>query len=157
LVTESESITYHYELALNPIPVGGLDPRIAHSLNLQTDQFGNILQSVSVTYPRLGTFSDSTFPPGGEALVNAAQAQPHMVLTQTSYTGVTDPSDRTSFESPLPYEDADNHRLPLPWQVKTYDVTGPQHVGYYSLRELLTLQLGDLPFRNTQTAPVNSI
>jgi RHS repeat-associated protein len=157
LVTESESVTYHYELALNPIPPGGPDPRIVHTLNLQTDHFGNILQSVSITYARLGTFSDSTFPPGGEALVNAVQAQALMVLTQTSYTGVANPVDPASFESPLPFEDADNHRLPLPWQVKTYDVTGPAHPGYYSLGELHSYQLGDQPFRNTQTVTVKTI
>jgi len=157
LVTESESLAYHYELALNPIPAAGPDPRIVHTLNLQTDHFGNVLQSVSIAYPRRGTVSDPTFPPGGADLVNAVQAQPHMALTQTSYTGVADLADPASFESPLPYEDADNRRLPLPWQLKTYDVTGPPHPGYYSLAELRICQLGDAPFRIAQTLPVDTI
>ncbi len=157
LVTESESVAYHYELALNPIPTEGQDPRVVHTLNLQIDHFGNILKAVSITYPRRRTYSDSTLPPGGEALVNTVQSQPHVVFTQTSFTGVADPADPASFESPLPYEDPDNHRLPLPWQVKTHDVTGAPHPGYYSLAELGAYQLGDGPFRNSQTVSVKTI
>jgi len=56
LVTESEAINYHYELAL-PSAGGDLtpDPRIAHALNLRIDEIGNILQSVAVAYPRVKT------------------------------------------------------------------------------------------------------
>jgi RHS repeat-associated protein len=40
-----EAITYHYER--NPS-----DPRIQHALTLQVDEYGNVLRSVSVGYPR---------------------------------------------------------------------------------------------------------
>ena len=62
LVTESEALSYHYELDLRPVTlppypqhVAALtpDPRIAHTLNLSFDEYGNIQQSVSVAYPRL--------------------------------------------------------------------------------------------------------
>jgi RHS repeat-associated protein len=51
LATESETITYHYELDLTGDDVTP-DPRIAHTLNLKLDELGNILQSVAVAYPR---------------------------------------------------------------------------------------------------------
>ncbi|GAB4533718.1 MAG: hypothetical protein Tsb0014_19390 [Pleurocapsa sp.] len=40
-----ETIDYYYER--NPE-----DPRISHSLNLEVDAFGNVLQSVAIAYPR---------------------------------------------------------------------------------------------------------
>ncbi|MCK6694183.1 MAG: insecticidal toxin complex protein, partial [Thermoanaerobaculia bacterium] len=44
LVTESEAITYHYELDLRLYTpdIGEADPRIAHTLNLRIDELGNI-------------------------------------------------------------------------------------------------------------------
>ena len=42
---ESESLSYHYER--NPA-----DPRIGHTLNTVIDELGNVLESMSVAYPR---------------------------------------------------------------------------------------------------------
>lgn len=44
-VHESEAISYHYER-------NEADPRIAHNFILAIDDFGNVLQSASVVYPR---------------------------------------------------------------------------------------------------------
>ena len=66
LATESEAITYHYELDLTPDKVIP-DPRIAHTLNLKTDEYGNVLQSVAVVYPRIGYHHDATLPSGTES------------------------------------------------------------------------------------------
>ncbi|CAN5882482.1 hypothetical protein BH18ACI4_BH18ACI4_00630 [soil metagenome] len=44
-VTESEAITFHYERNVE-------DPRVAHTLNLEIDDLGNVLESASVVYPR---------------------------------------------------------------------------------------------------------
>ncbi len=52
LVTESEAITYNYELDLRQEELRP-DPRIAHTLNLRIDEYGNIQQSVAVAYPRV--------------------------------------------------------------------------------------------------------
>ncbi len=41
----SESISYHYERYTN-------DPRIAHKLVLESDEFGNILKEANLVYPR---------------------------------------------------------------------------------------------------------
>ena len=61
-MTESEAITYHYELDLRP-ETDRPDPRIAHTLNLATDEYGNVLQSVAVVYPRLGRYQDESLSP----------------------------------------------------------------------------------------------
>jgi hypothetical protein len=60
LVAESEAITYHYELDIRAeqLPQLNPDPRIAHTLNLQYDEYANVLQSVAVVYPRLGKFEN---------------------------------------------------------------------------------------------------
>jgi len=44
-VTESETLSYHYERNVD-------DPRIAHSIVLSTDDYGNVLQSAQIAYPR---------------------------------------------------------------------------------------------------------
>ncbi|XGB43956.1 MAG: hypothetical protein LVS60_03405 [Nodosilinea sp. LVE1205-7] len=53
LVTESEAVTYHYELDLRPASLQP-DPRVAHTLNLRTDDYGNVLESVAIAYPAWG-------------------------------------------------------------------------------------------------------
>lgn len=44
-VTATETLTSHYER--NPD-----DPRIRHQINLETDAFGNVTQSIAISYPR---------------------------------------------------------------------------------------------------------
>ncbi|HMR19403.1 MAG TPA: SpvB/TcaC N-terminal domain-containing protein, partial [Sphingobacterium sp.] len=53
IVKESEAITYSYER--NPE-----DPRIVHNLNIKTDEYGNVLESASVVYPR--RHADTSLP-----------------------------------------------------------------------------------------------
>jgi RHS repeat-associated protein len=48
LVTQSETLTIHYER-------NEKDPRVAHSLNVKLDEMGNVLESASVVYPRKTT------------------------------------------------------------------------------------------------------
>ncbi len=45
LATLNESLSYYYEREPN-------DPRIVHKLNIERDEFGNELKSVSISYPR---------------------------------------------------------------------------------------------------------
>jgi hypothetical protein len=72
LVAESEAITYHYELDLTTKDVRP-DPRIAHTLNLQYDEYANVLQSVAVVYPRLGKFEDNSL--GNDELTRIRDVQ----------------------------------------------------------------------------------
>lgn len=56
------------------------DPRILHQLTLDTDAYGNILQSASVAYPRLHT--DSSLP----TVVQQEQAKRHITESKAVYT-----------------------------------------------------------------------
>ena len=115
LVTESESITYHYELDLRPAQVGP-DPRVSHTLNLRIDEYGNVLQSVAVGYPRFLPFddTDAALNPQTASLIRNVQGELHIAYTETRYTDELKGSDIL----------ADNHRLPLPCEIQTYELTG---------------------------------
>lgn len=89
---ESEAITYHYER--NPA-----DPRTAHSFIFEVDDYGNILQSASVVYPRKSN-----------PLPAAEQVALHVTFTEM---GVTNPLQQNL-----------NYRAPLPHYTKTYEVKG---------------------------------
>jgi Salmonella virulence plasmid 65kDa B protein/Insecticide toxin TcdB middle/N-terminal region/Insecticide toxin TcdB middle/C-terminal region len=112
LATESEAIAYQYELDLTPDEVIP-DPRIAHTLNLKIDKYGNVLQSVAVVYPRLGYHVDPTLPVGAEGLVSKVQRELHLSYTENRFTNDVDDSDKP-----------DNYRLRLPCEVMTYELTG---------------------------------
>lgn len=108
LVTESEAITYHYELDLQQETLTP-DPRVAHTLNLRIDEFGNVQQSVAVVYPRIGK-ENTPLPNGATSLINKLQGELHLAYTETRYTGDVN--------------DSDNYRLRVPSEVLTYELTG---------------------------------
>jgi len=123
LVTESEAITYTYELDLRqtaPSP----DPRIAHTLNLNIDEFGNILESVAAVYPRRGITSDTSLSPEQRDLIDQVQKnESHLAL---NCTGLTEDID-----------DPNTYRLRMSCQTQTWEVTGIQPAGtYFTLVEL---------------------
>ncbi|MDX2247275.1 MAG: SpvB/TcaC N-terminal domain-containing protein [Bacteroidia bacterium] len=113
LVTESEAITYQYELPLeNGIPVQGADPRIAHTINLNIDGLGNVLQSVAIGYPRwrYELLNDPLLPESAERLIQDVQRELHIVYTENRFTDdAITPRD---------------HRLRMPCEVKTYELSG---------------------------------
>jgi len=147
LVTDSEAITYHYELQLRA-NAEAPDPRIAHTLNLTTDRYGKILQSVAVVYPRLGQHSDAALPDGAEALIAKVQRDElHVAYTENRFT-----NDLGDTIGP------DNHRLPAPCEVMTYELTGiyPEDASdlatadardnrYFAIDELRKLSLSENP------------
>lgn len=97
VVKESESITYDYER--NPD-----DARISHALTIKIDQFGNILESAAVVYPRIAP--DTSLP----AEIQQEQAKTIISYTQNTYTNHLD----TSIVN----------RLPLPAEVKSFELKG---------------------------------
>ncbi|WP_433734609.1 toxin TcdB middle/N-terminal domain-containing protein [Nocardia sp. CA-129566] len=131
--TESESISYHYELDLRAETVMP-DPRITHALNVRVDEYGNILQSVTVGYPRWQAvpLNDPLLPPGAETLVAAVQGELHLAYVETRYTDdvVTEP---------------DNYRLRLSCETKASELSGitPAAGRYFALEQLRGLQLSD--------------
>lgn len=151
LVTESEAITYHYELDLRQD--NRPDPRIAHTLNLRTDSYGNVLESVAVAYPRIGRHSETDTgmalsPPDTLDRIREVQDQSHLVYSENRFTeDIDDPHD------PDNPPDLDNHRLPLPCEVRTYELTGLEPEAgelYYSLTNLRQVPIAnptnDLPY-----------
>ncbi|MBK9306375.1 MAG: VCBS repeat-containing protein [Nitrospira sp.] len=142
LTTESEAITYHYDLDLRPERLTP-DPRIAHTLNLSIDEYGNVRQAVAVAYPRIGRHIDAALPDGAEERIAAVQRERHLAYTETRYTNDVNDSG-----------DPDLYRLRVPCEVLSYEVTGispdddedrttpDEHDNrYFTLDELRRLQL----------------
>ncbi|MFE6903604.1 SpvB/TcaC N-terminal domain-containing protein [Streptomyces sp. NPDC057717] len=135
-VTESETISCHYELGLRTAPITP-DPRITHTLNLKVDKYGNILQAVTVGYPRWQAvaLNDPLLADGAEALVAAVQGEPHVAYAETRYTD----------ELPA---DPDSHRLPQPCEVRTYELTDVRLADagdgrYFALDKIRKFKLSD--------------
>ena len=146
-VTESEALSYHYELDLRPvtfpidpenIPSLNPDPRVAHTLNLSTDELGNVLQSIAVGYRRVRPFNDPEFPQDQVNLIRSVQAEQHLTYTEAQYTNdVIQPASGTATEQ--------HYRLRMPAEVKTYELTGftPAAGFYFDLADLRTYHLSD--------------
>ena len=130
--TESETIRYHYELDLRADTLSP-DPRITHTLNLRVDELGNILQSVTVGYPRWqpAALDDQLLPAGTDALVAAVQGELHIAYAESHYTDdvLTEP---------------DSHRLRLPCEAQAYELTAIKPEGrYFTLKRLRRFELSD--------------
>jgi RHS repeat-associated protein len=117
VVKESEAITYSYERNTT-------DPRIAHNLNIKLDEYGNVLESAAVVYPRdpdmlaaalpAADFPDETIKAQGKTII---------IYSQNNFTDdIIDP---------------DTHRLRLPSEVKTYELKDVVKTGsFYSVYDL---------------------
>ncbi len=131
MATESEAITYHYELSLlNGQAIALADPRILHSFNLRQDELGNPLETVAVAYPRWRdvALNDPLLPASAEALIQSIQREMHLVYSENQMTN--------DIHTPLDY------RLRVPCEVRTYELTGmiPANGRYFSLAELRAAQ-----------------
>ncbi|MEL7124383.1 MAG: toxin TcdB middle/C-terminal domain-containing protein, partial [Bacteroidota bacterium] len=110
MVQESEAINYAYER--NPE-----DPRIQHSLNIKTDQYGNILESVSVVYPRIGT--EDALEDQPDDTMAARQAKHKAKATQKKYGIVF-----TTREFTNDILEDEVYLLPKEWRSSSYEITG---------------------------------
>jgi len=97
VVKESEAITYGYERNAE-------DPRIAHTLNIKLDEYGNVLESASVVYPRL--VADASLP----AETQQEQSKTVIIYSQHQFTNDVFGNDV--------------YRLRLPSEVKTFELKG---------------------------------
>lgn len=97
IVKEQEAITYSYER--NPD-----DPRIAHSLNIKLDEYGNILESASVVYPR--------FVPDTSLSSDTQQEQAKTIIIYS----------QNCFTNDIIGDNV--YRLRLPSEVKSYELKG---------------------------------
>ncbi|MEU1081574.1 SpvB/TcaC N-terminal domain-containing protein [Streptomyces sp. NPDC005908] len=131
-VIDAETINYHYDLDLRT-PTGP-DPRIAHTLNLKVDDVGSVLQEVTVGYPRQTGVepADPLLPHEATALMSALQGELHLSYVERRVTGDLRPSE------------VDSHRLRLPCEVRTYELTGVAPEGaYFTLGRLRGFRLSE--------------
>jgi RHS repeat-associated protein len=92
-----QTLSYHYER--HPA-----DPRISHELTLEADEFGNVLKSAAVTYPR--RVADPSLSPAERAV------QDRLFLTYTENRVANRP------------EEPDWYRIGVPVETRTYELTG---------------------------------
>ncbi|WP_448544492.1 SpvB/TcaC N-terminal domain-containing protein [Roseiflexus sp.] len=95
-----ESVTLNYER--NPF-----DPRIAHSLSLEVDEYGNVRKSCSVVYGR--KIADPSLP----SEVTRDQQKTYVTYTEVDYTPDIDRGNPTSA-----------YRLRVPYESRSYEITG---------------------------------
>ncbi|MEK6283555.1 MAG: SpvB/TcaC N-terminal domain-containing protein [Acidobacteriota bacterium] len=93
---ECESLAYHYERNPN-------DPRIAHQVTLEVDEFGNALKSAAVGYPRR------------PAAVNEPPHPSEQTQTLITYT-----DNRVKNKA----DEADWYRIGVSVETRTYELTG---------------------------------
>ena len=130
LVTESEALTYHYELDLRTSPLTP-DPRIAHNLNLSFDELGHVRQAVTAGYPRVRPHADPALDDTQLSLIRRVQAELHVAYTETHFTNDV-PQDLAGGAT------VDDYRLRVPCEVLSYELTGitPGLGRYFTIEEL---------------------
>lgn len=120
---ESEAITYHYELDLTKEVIVP-DPRIAHSFNLKYDAYGNMLESLAVSYPRIGTHVEEGLTLETVAHIQEVQRESLMVFSKSNFSN--------------DILEENTYRLRVPTEAKPFEVTGifPREGFYFSLEEI---------------------
>ncbi|KAF2464647.1 SpvB-domain-containing protein [Lindgomyces ingoldianus] len=106
-VRPCESLKVYYERCRG-IVTGSLkeDPRVSHSMLLETDMFGNPLVSVSIAYGRQNKESSIHLNEKDQQ----KQAQTHCVLQMSAYTNrILEP---------------DTYRLPVQWESQSFELRG---------------------------------
>jgi RHS repeat-associated protein len=87
LKTDGETLAYHYERNLD-------DPRISHSLVLQTDEYGNPIRTAQIAYPR----RNSVFSEQGEIKVLYTQTEYINKVDDLSFRYIGIPFHSTQYE-----------------------------------------------------------
>lgn len=105
-----EKISFHYERRPE-------DPRVAHEVNLEADDYGNVLRSVKVGYPRRAGHPDPEpdLSAAFRGMLAYDQSRLHVAATENRFT-----EDTLTDPAALP----DAHRTPLPAETITAELTG---------------------------------
>ncbi|MCM3870735.1 MAG: hypothetical protein ND895_08585 [Pyrinomonadaceae bacterium] len=93
---ECESLAYHYERNPN-------DPRIAHQITLEVDEFGTALKSAAIGYPRRAEIGSQPAHP-------SEQTQTLITYTENRVTNKAD--------------EVDWYRVGVPIETRTYELAG---------------------------------
>lgn len=128
-VKDSETVTYNYERNTK-------DPRILHTLNLKSDEYGNILESASVVYPRLQP--EDSLP----APVKEAQSRTTITFTENRYTNDVDTDNA--------------YRLRLPAETRNYELRGiPKNGTLYAISDFADILTAsaEVDYHQTEQAP----
>lgn len=141
LVTESEALSYYYELDLLNTPFKP-DPRISHTINLRHDSYGNPQQTLAVTYGRVSSSQHPELPVLDTAvikLINDVQKPPHIAYSEIRYTADVVLKAQGQ-DAPIKH-----YRLRLPYEVKTYEITGlpTPTSAYFDINEMRKYALSD--------------
>ena len=104
IVKEREAITYSYERDT-------ADPRISHNLNISLDEYGNVLESAAIVYPRI--LADGSLP---------LETQTEQNKTVITYT-------QNQFTNDVIGDDV--YRLRLQSEAETYELKGVAKAGSY--------------------------
>jgi RHS repeat-associated protein len=129
VVKESEAITYNYERNIT-------DVRIAHNLNIKLDEYGNVLESVAIVYPRLPQLVPIVLP---NEIINA-QADTKIIYTKHQFTNDVI-GDNTN-------------RQRLPSEVQTYELKiVPHTIGFYKIGDFgnILATAKEIPYQNVNT------
>lgn len=129
--TESEAITYQYELDLTQ-PILQLDPRIAHTFNLKHDIYGNPLESLAATYPRISQHMEEGLAVDTLALIREVQTESLHVFSVNKFSNDIIENNR--------------YRLRVPTESKTYELTGisPRDGFYFTIEEIRNHRISEL-------------
>ena len=127
-VLESEAFTVGYEQDIT-------DPRISHTLNLETDRYGNVLQSAAIAYARL--VPDLSLP----QKVRDEQAKTHITFSRNTFT-----NDAL---------DADSYRLRMQCETETFELRNiPKSAPFYTLADFTDVLGGgttEIPYLQTHS------
>ncbi|MFE9328206.1 SpvB/TcaC N-terminal domain-containing protein [Nocardia sp. NPDC052278] len=108
-VLPCEALSFDYERVPD-------DPRVTHEVTLETDQWGNVLRSVSIGYPRRTpeTSPEPTLTQQFREMLAHDQNRLHMTATHHTFT--------TPIVDPAVFPN--DHRTPLPAESVVAEVTG---------------------------------
>ncbi|MEO8678816.1 MAG: toxin TcdB middle/N-terminal domain-containing protein [Vicinamibacterales bacterium] len=154
LVTESEALTYHYELDLRGSAALRPDPRIAHTLNVRHDEHGNPQQSIAIGYARWQDGDHAGLP--RPELIAQVQSEQHLAYSEMRYTrDVLLPSPATH-----PNDALRHHRLRVPCEALAYELKGIPKIDthYYGLGDLRACDLSEKYGHGAgETPPTNAV
>jgi RHS repeat-associated protein len=104
-----EVLTFHYERDAD-------DPRVSHEITLEADNYGNVLRSISIGYPRRAGYQppETVISASAQAMLAYDQARLHIRGTDRGYTNAVD--DLATWP--------DDYRAPLSSATDSAEITG---------------------------------